>query len=127
MMKVSIRQKLEKAAERWEEIGRMLADPEVIGRVDQFRELSMEYSRLMPTAESWHAYLQQEAELRAAEDLQQDADTGMRALGAEEAQRLGAELQLRTAELQKLLLPRDPRDGRNIYLEVRAGTGGDEA
>jgi peptide chain release factor 1 len=127
MMKVSIRQKLEKAAERWEEIGHMLADPAVIGKVDQFRELSMEYSRLMPTAESWRAYLQQEAELHSAEAMRQDADAGMRALGEEEAQQLAADLAQRERELQKLLLPRDPRDGRNIYLEVRAGTGGDEA
>jgi peptide chain release factor 1 len=127
MMKDSIRQKLEKAAERWEEVGHMLADPEVISKTDRFRELSMEYSRLMPTAESWRAFLLQEKELRAAEDLQHDADPGMRDMGAEEAKRLATELAVREAELQKLLLPRDPRDGRNIYLEVRAGTGGDEA
>jgi peptide chain release factor 1 len=127
MMKDSIRQKLEKAAERWEEVGRMLADAEVIARVDQFRELSMEYARLMPTAEAWRAWLQLESELRSATDMQHDGDAGMRALGEEEARRLSAELEARDGALQKLLLPRDPRDGRNIYLEVRAGTGGDEA
>jgi peptide chain release factor 1 len=127
MMKDSIRQKLEKAADRWEEVGHMLADAEVIAKVDQFRELSMEYSRLMPTAGAWRTFLQLEAELHAAEAMQTDADAGMRSLGAEEALRLSAELAARDGELQKLLLPRDPRDARNIYLEVRAGTGGDEA
>jgi peptide chain release factor 1 len=127
MMKDSIRQKLEKAEERCEEVGRMLADPEIIARSDQFRELSMEYSRLLPTAEAIRGFRLLEAELAAAVDMRGDSDAGMRAMGDEEAQRLGAELQLREAELQQLLLPRDPRDGRNIYLEVRAGTGGDEA
>jgi peptide chain release factor 1 len=59
--------------------------------------------------------------------MRHDADEGMRALGEEEARRLATLLAQRDGELQKLLLPRDPRDGRNIYLEVRAGTGGDEA
>jgi peptide chain release factor 1 len=127
MMKESIRQKLEKAEERCEEVGHMLADPEVISRSDKFRELSMEYARLLPTAEAIRGFRELEAELRSANDLRGDSDLHMRALGDEEAQRLGSELERREGELQQMLLPRDPRDSRNIYLEVRAGTGGDEA
>jgi peptide chain release factor 1 len=126
-MKASIRQKLHKSEERWEEVGHMLADPAVIGRPDRFRELSMEYSRLQPTAEAFRQYRLLEAELHAAEAMLQDSDAGMRSLGEEEARRLQALLAERDLNLHQLLLPHDPRDGRNIYLEIRAGTGGDEA
>jgi peptide chain release factor 1 len=126
-MKSSIRQKLQKSEERWEEVAHMLADPAVIGRPEQFRDLSMEYSRLQPTAEAFRLFRALESELKSAEDMQQDGDAGMRALGEEEVRRLRPLLEARDVELQKLLLPHDPRDARNIYLEVRAGTGGDEA
>jgi peptide chain release factor 1 len=105
----------------------MLADPAVTGRPDQFRELAMEYSRLQPTAAAWRDFAGLEAELAAAEDMQRDTDAGMRTLGAEEGVRLRGLLDARAQELQRLLLPHDPRDARNIYLEIRAGTGGDEA
>ena len=127
MMKDSIRQKLDKAAERCEEVGYMLAEPQVQGRIDQFRELSMEYARLQPTAAAWREYLGLEAELRHAEALRADSDAPMRAMGEEEAQRLGTELGAREGALLRMLLPQDPRDAANIYLEIRAGTGGDEA
>jgi peptide chain release factor 1 len=126
-MKESIRQKLEKSAERCEEVGHLLADPQVLSRADQFRELSVEYARLQPTAASFNEYRRLEAELASAEALKSDADAGMRALGEEEAERLKGELAARQEVLQRLLLPRDPHDEGNIYLEIRAGTGGDEA
>ncbi len=105
----------------------MLADPQVSGRTDQFRELSMEYARLLPTATAFNEYRRLEAELASAEALRTDGDLGMRALGEEEATRLKAELVVRMDSLQRLLLPHDPHDDGNIYLEIRAGTGGDEA
>ena len=126
-MKVSIRQKLEKSAERCEEVGHLLGDPQVLARTDQFRELSVEYARLQPTAAAFNEYRRLEAELASAEALQSDGDAGMRALGEEEAARLKGELALRLDSLQQLLLPRDPHDEGNIYLEIRAGTGGNEA
>jgi peptide chain release factor 1 len=126
-MKDSIRQKLEKSAERCEEVGRMLADPQVHERADQFRELSVEYARLLPTASALREYRELEEELQAAAVLRTDADPGMRALGAEEEARLRATLAERSAALERLLLPRDPHDEGNIFLEIRAGTGGDEA
>jgi peptide chain release factor 1 len=127
MMKDSIRQKLDKAAERCEEVGHMLAEPQVQGRIDQFRELSMEYARLQPTAGAWRDYLALEVELHHAEALRSDADAHMREMGIEEAQRLNAQLSAREATLLRMLLPQDPRDAANVFLEIRAGTGGDEA
>ena len=105
----------------------MLGDPKVLERADQFRELSVEYARLLPTATALQEYLQLEAELGAAEALSTDRDPGMRTLGAEEAERLRALLAGRAEALQRLLLPQDPHDEGNIFLEIRAGTGGDEA
>jgi len=127
MMKDSIRQKLDKVAERCEEVALMLAEPQMQGRAEQFRELSMEYARLLPTATAWRDYLGLESELQHAEQLRTDADTHMRALGDEEAQRLGAQLTAREAALLRMLMPQDPRDAANVFLEIRAGTGGDEA
>ncbi len=126
-MKVSIRQKLEKSAERYEEVGHMLADPQVLARPEQFRELSVEYARLQPTATALQEYRRLEAELSSTEPLRQDGDAGMRALGEEEALRLRTALAARGESLQRLLLPQDPHDEGNIFLEIRAGTGGDEA
>jgi peptide chain release factor 1 len=127
MMKDSIRQKLDKVAERCEEVALMLAEPQMQGRAEQFRELSMEYARLLPTATAWREFLGLESELQHAEQLRTDADTHMRALGDEEAQRLGAQLAAREAALLRMLMPQDPRDAANVFLEIRAGTGGDEA
>jgi peptide chain release factor 1 len=126
-MKVSIRQKLERSEERCEEVGRMLADPQVLERADQFRDLSVEYARLLPTATALREYRRLEAELESAEALRSDGDPAMRALGEEEATRLRTGLAASAEALQRLLLPHDPHDEGNIFLEIRAGTGGDEA
>ncbi|MFO1401531.1 MAG: peptide chain release factor 1 [Steroidobacteraceae bacterium] len=126
-MNATIRQKLEKACERHEEVGRLLADPEVIGGGTQFRELSMEVARLQPLADAFQDYRRLEAELAAARELLGEDDASLRELAGEEIPRLEAALEERRRGLQQLLLPRDPRDERGIYLEIRAGTGGDEA
>jgi peptide chain release factor 1 len=126
-MKESIQQRLQKLAERFEEVGQLLGSPEVAGNSQQFRDLSMEYSRLQPLADRFARYRGLEEELAASRDLQNDADAGMRELGDEETVRLQQELGAEADELRKLLLPKDPRDDKNIFLEVRAGTGGDEA
>jgi len=126
-MKPSIRQKLEKAEQRFEELGHLLADPEVIGNSQQFRDLSVEYARLQPTAASFADYRRLEQELASAQDMLSDVDSDMRALGEEELTAVRQLLEQRDAELTRLLLPRDARDQGNIFLEIRAGTGGDEA
>src|SRR5580693_6582338 len=126
-MKESIRQRLQKLSERFEEVGRLLATDEIAGGSQQFRELSVEYARLQPLAERFGSYHGLERDLAAAQELQSDADPGMRDLGQEEVTRLRNAIGAEEEELRKLLLPKDPRDDKNIFLEVRAGTGGDEA
>ena len=126
-MKASIRQKLEKTAERFEEVGRLLADPALAGGSDTFRELSMEYSRLQPVAAGFREHVDLESQLAAARELSEDSDPAMREMGVEETHRLADLLAGHDHALSLLLLPKDARDERNIYLEVRAGTGGDEA
>jgi peptide chain release factor 1 len=126
-MKPSIREKLERAEDRFEELRHLLADPELPGNSQRFRDLSVEYARLEPTLEAFADYRRLEQDLAAAEAVMRDADSDMRALGQEEVAFLRDALQRREGELQRLLLPPDPRDQRNIYLELRAGTGGDEA
>jgi len=126
-MKESIRQRLERMSDRFEEVGRLLATAEVSGSSQQFRDLSMEYARLQPLAERYRGYHHLERDLAAARELLTDADAGMRSLGAEEVERMQHEMAAAEADLRQLLLPADPRDGRNIFLEIRAGTGGDEA
>ncbi len=126
-MKDSIQQRLEKLADRFEEVGRLLSSEQVAGGSQQFRELSMEYARLQPLAERYRSYRDLQRDLAAAGELSQDADAGMRALGAEEVGRLGQALTAAEEELRRLLLPKDPRDDKSLFLEVRAGTGGDEA
>jgi peptide chain release factor 1 len=126
-LKDSLRAKLEKTTERFEEVGHLLSDSALAGGSQTFRDLSMEYARLEPVAAGFTAYRGLEGELAAARELARDADADMRDMGEEEAKRLAGLLEQRGHELGLLLLPTDPRDERNIYLEVRAGTGGDEA
>ena len=126
-MKDSIRERLEKMTDRFEEIGRLLATADVQGGSQQFRDLSMEYARLQPLADGFRGYHNLERELASAQEMLTDADPEMRSLGEEEVGRVGRDIALAEADLRKLLIPKDPRDEKNIFLEVRAGTGGDEA
>ncbi|MCC6632291.1 MAG: peptide chain release factor 1, partial [Gammaproteobacteria bacterium] len=126
-MKASIRLKLEKTTDRFEEVGRLLADPAVAGGSTQFRELSMEYSRLEPVAQGFRQFAELEQQQAAARGLAADPDPEMRQMGEEEVHRISPLLEDHERQLSLLLLPKDDRDERNIYLEVRAGTGGDEA
>ncbi len=126
-MKDSIRRRLEQTAERFEEIGALLADPEVIGKPSRFRDLSMEYARLEPVAARFAEHRRLEAERATAAEMAQGADAEMHGLAEEELRDLDACLAREDAELTRLLIPKDPRDDSNIFLEIRAGTGGDEA
>jgi len=116
-MKDSIRRKLQKLDERHEEIGRLLSEPDVIGRQNQFRDLSMEYSRLGPVVDRYRGFLALEQDLATARELAME----------EELKEIGARVDVEELALQRLLVPKDPHDDSNIFLEVRAGTGGDEA
>src|ERR1700686_2221532 len=126
-MKESIRQKLEKAEQRFEELAHLLADPDIVGNSQQFRDFPVRYARLHPTSPAFAYYRRREQELASARDMLTDVDSDMRALGEEELAAVRQRLEQQDAELQRLLLPRDARDQGNIFLEIRAGTGGDEA
>src|SRR6185437_259225 len=105
----------------------LLASPEIVENLQQFRDLSVEYARLEPTASAFAGYRTLERDLASAEEMLTDVDSDIRSLGAEEVAAVREALEQRDRELQRLLLPRDERDEHNIYLEIRAGTGGDEA
>lgn len=126
-MKDSIRQKLERLSARHEELSALLASPRVISDQKQFRELSQEYARLETLVRHFGAYMHAEADVRAAADMAADQDAAMRRLAQDEMQAANARLTTLEPELVKLLLPKDPHDDSNIFLEIRAGTGGDEA
>jgi peptide chain release factor 1 len=126
-MKDSIRIKLEKIAERHDEVSALLADPDVIGDNDKFRELSMEYARNEPIVTRYRDYLDLLEQRAQAQEMADGSDPEMRELGREELNSLAEQIDSESNELAKLLLPKDERDESNIYLEVRAGTGGDEA
>ncbi|TBR37261.1 MULTISPECIES: peptide chain release factor 1 [Dyella] len=124
-MTPSIRRKLETLAERHEEIGLLLAQPEVLADGARFRDLSREYAQLEPVVLSLREHDDAERQRVEARTLLDDPD--MRELAQDDIQRLDARLLALDQELQILLLPKDPRDEANLFLEVRAGTGGDEA
>jgi peptide chain release factor 1 len=126
-MKDSIRRKLEKLDERFEEISRLLSDAGVIGRQNQFRELSMEYARLGALVERYRRFVALESDAATARELAQDQDPSTRSLGEEELAEINPRIAREELALQSLLVPKDPHDDSNIFLEVRAGTGGDEA
>jgi peptide chain release factor 1 len=124
-MNPSIRSKLERIAERFEEITALLADPEVQGEQNRFRAISQEYAQLEPVVAGYRAYLDLEAEISGAQEMLQDPE--MADLAKEELEEGKKREAAMLPELQRLLIPPDPHDRSNIYLEVRAGTGGAEA
>ena len=126
-MKDSIRQKLEKLDERFEEIGRLLSDAGVISRQNQFRDLSMEYAKLRDVVDRYRHFVALEGDAAIANEMASDKDPATRAMGEEELAELAPQIGAEELELQHLLVPKDPQDDANIFLEIRAGTGGDEA
>ncbi len=124
-MTPSLRRKLEALAERREELERLLADPGVIGDAERFRNFSREFSQLEPVAIALAAEAQAKRDLAAAEAMRSDPELG--GLAEEEIADANARLQQLEVELMAQLIRKDPRDEGNLYLEVRAGTGGDEA
>jgi peptide chain release factor 1 len=124
-MTPSLRRKLEALAERREELERLLADPGVIGDAERFRNFSREFSQLEPVAIALAAEAQAKHDLAAAEAMRNDAE--LAELAEEEIADANLRLQQLEVELMAQLIQKDPRDDGNLYLEVRAGTGGDEA
>jgi peptide chain release factor 1 len=126
-MKESIRHRLEQSRDRFEELAGLLADPDIIADQNQFRDLSREYSRLEPVIALFRRYDAVASDIAAAREMAGDADEDVREMGREELASLEADREQLLVELQKSLIPPDPHDHSNIYLEIRAGTGGDEA
>ena len=126
-MNPSINAKLERLMERHEELERQLSDAEVIGVQDKFRAYSMEYAELEPVVRCYRELQQAQQNFAEAAAMQKDSDADVRAMAAEEYASSSRRIEELDAELQKLLLPKDPRDTCNVFLEIRAGTGGDEA
>ncbi len=124
-MTPTLRRKLEALAERREELERLLSDPEVLADNERFRNFSREFSQLEPIAAALADEARAKADLASAEAMR--ADPELRELAEEEIADAQARLQALDEQLALLLVPRDPRDDGNLFLEVRAGTGGDEA
>ena len=126
-MKASIRDKLRTLTERHEEVGHLLSDPSIIANQERFRELSREYARLGPVAKDFAEYCRLEADMAGAAELGDSDDPEMRALGLEELELLTERRDQCQQALLLHLIPHDPDDDANLFLEIRAGTGGDEA
>lgn len=120
-------QKLTEVVERHEDLGRQMMDPQVIGNRRQYTKVAKEYAALTPVVETFREYEQVLRQIAEGEELQEDSDAEMRALAKEELATLRPQRTELEEKLQFLLLPKDPLDEKNIILEIRAGTGGDEA
>lgn len=126
-MKASLINKLDLLQDRFEELTALLGDAEVISNQTQFRAYSKEYAEIEPVYQAFSAFRKVQADLESAQALLKDSDPDMREMAEEEVAEAKEQLVELEATLQRMLLPKDPNDGRNVFLEVRAGTGGDEA
>ena len=126
-MKASLLTKLETLCDRHEEVSALLGDAETISDQDKFRGLSREFSELEAVVQCYNSYSQVKEDIEEARQMLDDADPDLREMAREELDANEGRLDELETELQALLLPRDPRDSNNVFLEIRAGTGGDEA
>jgi peptide chain release factor 1 len=126
-MKESIKNKLANLQDRYEEISALLSDAEVITNQDRFRTLSKEFAEIEPVVKAFDQFELVQEQLKQAREMQKDTDSEIREMADEEVKGIEAGLDEQELELQKLLLPKDEKDSCNIFLEIRAGTGGDEA
>jgi peptide chain release factor 1 len=124
-MKASMLAKLDQLAERLEEVNALLAREDATANIDQYRKLSREHAELSPLAEQYGLYRQAQDDLATAQALLDDPE--MKDFAADEIASARERLETLEASLQKLLLPKDPNDDRNLLLEIRAGTGGEES
>lgn len=126
-MKSSINTKLENLSERFDEIAALLSQPEVQSDQNKFRALSQEYAQINPLVDCYKKFLVIQETISSAQEMLQEDDAEIRDMAKEEIAEAEQEQETLEHELQVLLLPQDPNDNRNIYMEIRAGTGGDEA
>ncbi len=126
-MKTSIQNKLDNLHDRFHEISALLSEPEIQNDQNKFRSLSQEYAQINPIVDCYNEYKNTQESIESAKEMAQDEDPEIRELAKQElveAEQVKEKLQ---TQLQILLLPKDPNDNSNIFLEIRAGTGGDEA
>jgi peptide chain release factor 1 len=126
-MKASLLNKLEILQERYEEVTALLGDAEVISDQSRFRAASREYAELGPVVEVFGQWRKVQDDLDGAQALLKDSDLDLREMALEEVREGKLQLAQLEQSLQRMLLPKDPNDDRNVFLEIRAGTGGDEA
>ena len=126
-MKESLHLKLEKLLERQEELEGLLSDPEIISNQNKFRVLSQEYAEIRTIMICFNQYLKITKNIENSHDMLKENDNEIRELAEEELKKAEGESRKLENELQVLLLPKDPSDNNNIFLEIRAGTGGEEA
>ncbi|MFO2957946.1 peptide chain release factor 1 [Legionella pneumophila serogroup 1] len=126
-MKKSLELKLQQMLERYEEIGRLLSEASIIADQNQFKSLSKEYAQLEPVSQCYESYLEAKNNLDSLNELLESDDKDLATMAEEEIDTVKKQIEELDEQLQWHLIPKDPDDERNIYLEVRAGTGGDEA
>ncbi|HYG41716.1 MAG TPA: peptide chain release factor 1 [Bordetella sp.] len=124
-MKSSMRSRLEQLSHRLIQVDALLAEPETAADMDRFRKLSRERAELEPVVLAFAQFSRTEADLAAAQDMLDDPD--LKSMAEDEIKAGRERLEVLESDLQLLLLPRDPNDGRSLFLEIRAGTGGDES
>lgn len=126
-MKTSLSNKLEQLCDRHEEVSALLGEPDIIGDQNRFRDLSKEYAQLDEVVKTFTDYRRLLGDIASAEEMLADPDPDVQEMVREELADAETKQVKLEADLQVLLLPRDPRDSNNVFLEIRAGTGGDEA
>ena len=124
-MKPSILEKLQQLSDRLEEVTQLLGSPDITDDMDNYRKLTREHAEITPVVETFNQYRLAQNDIIEAEEMLSDPD--MKDFAAEEIEAAKAKIDTLAQELQKLLLPKDADDDKNIFIEVRAGTGGDEA
>ena len=126
-LSASMMAKLSDLTDRHDEVSALLSEPEVMAVRDKFKALSKEFAELEPVIASFRRFDRLDTELNEAREFAKDEDPELRELALEDIAKLSSEIDLEQQHLQALLLPKDPNDGSNVFLEIRAGTGGDEA
>ena len=126
-MKLSLKNKLQQIVERYEEIKYLLSDPQIIAEQQKYRALNKEFVGLTDLVEAFHHYQQVEDDIGEANQFLRSGDKELAELAKQQLEHRQPELQDLLQQLQLLLLPRDKDDDKNVFLEIRAGTGGDEA
>ncbi|BAN50558.1 peptide chain release factor 1 [Metapseudomonas resinovorans] len=126
-MKASLLNKLDLLQDRYEELTALLGDAEVISDQSKFRAYSKEFAEVEPVILAFREFRKVQSDLEGAQALLKDSDPDLREMAEEEVAHAREQLTGLEAQLQRMLLPKDPNDGRNVFLEIRAGTGGDEA